>query len=280
MAAGTLYVCGTPIGNLEDVSLRVLRVLAEVELVAAEDTRHTRKLLSHYGIRTPLTSFHAHNRKRKADEILQRLRNGGAVALVSDAGMPGISDPGADLVTRALQEEIPVVPVPGPSAVLAALVVSGLRTDRFCFEGFLPRKGRRRALEALRGERRTTVLFESPQRLTATLGDILAVLGDRKLAVARELTKQYEEVFRGTVNEALAHFTAHPPRGEITLVVEGAGEKEPRPADRGNVAAEVAELQARGLTRAEALREAARRRGLSRRQLYQRLLGEEIEAEE
>jgi 16S rRNA (cytidine1402-2'-O)-methyltransferase len=271
---GTLYLCGTPIGNLEDVTLRVLRLLAEVDLVAAEDTRQTRKLLSHYGIRTPLTSFHAYNRKKKAEEILARLRRGASVALVSDAGTPGISDPGADLVALAVREGIRVVPVPGPSAVLAALVVSGFRTDRFVFEGFLPRKGRKRVLEALRDERRTVVLFESPRRLVATLEDILDVLGDREVAVARELTKQHEEIFRGTVTAARARFAAQPPRGEITLVLAGAAHKEfaTRNPDRETLAAEVAELQARGRTRPEALREVARRYGVRRRELYGLLL--------
>lgn len=275
MAAGTLYLCGTPIGNLEDVTLRVLRLLAEVDLVAAEDTRHTRKLLSHYGIRTPLTSFHAHNRKRKAEELLARLREGDSVALVSDAGMPGISDPGADLVALAVREGIPVVPVPGPSAVLAALVASGLRTDRFVFEGFLPRRGRKRALEALRAEQRTVVLFESPQRLTATLDDILEVLGDRRVAVARELTKHFEEVYRGTVSTARVHFETRPPKGEITLVLEGAAGGEAETADAADpetLAAEVAALQERGWSRPEALREVARRYGMRRRDVYRRLL--------
>ncbi|MBE0465621.1 MAG: 16S rRNA (cytidine(1402)-2'-O)-methyltransferase [Candidatus Desulforudis sp.] len=273
MGTGTLYLCGTPIGNLEDISLRVLRLLAEVDLVVAEDTRHTRKLLSHYGIRTSLTSFHAYSRGEKAGGILARLKQGASVALVSDAGTPGISDPGSELVAQAIREGITVVSVPGPSAVLAALVVSGLRTDRFVFEGFLPRKGRKRALEALQEERRTIVLFESPQRLASTLEDILSVLGDRKVAVARELTKQYEEVFRGTVREARNHFSNHPARGEITLVLEGAaGEAKPVPVDRETMTAEVAELQARGRSRAEALREVARRHGIGRRELYGILL--------
>lgn len=274
--AGTLYLCGTPIGNLEDVTLRALRVLGEVDLIAAEDTRHTRKLLGRYGIKTPLTSFHAHNRTRKAPELLERLRQGASVALVSDAGMPGVSDPGSELAAQAVREGFAVVPVPGPSAVLAALVVSGLRTDRFVFEGFLPRRGRRGALEALRGERRTVVLFEAPTRLLATLADILDVLGDRRVAVARELTKQFEEVFRGTVAEAREHFTARAPRGELTLVLEGAaGEPLPVAAEPAALAVEVAELQAAGSARADALREVARRYGMRRRELYGMLAGPE-----
>lgn len=268
-SGGTLYLCGTPIGNLEDVTLRVLRVLGEADLIAAEDTRHTRKLLGRYGIKTPLTSFHAHNRVRKTPELLERLRAGASVALVSDAGMPGISDPGAELVAEAARAGFNVVPVPGPSAVLTALVVSGLRTDRFVFEGFLPRRGRKRALEGLRGERRTVVLFEAPTRLQATLEDILEVLGNRMVVVARELTKQHEEVFRGTVIEARAHFTALPPRGEFTLVLEGgAGEPVSLAPEPAALAAQLAELQAAGSTRGNALREVARRHGMSRRQLY------------
>ncbi|MEW6541682.1 MAG: 16S rRNA (cytidine(1402)-2'-O)-methyltransferase [Bacillota bacterium] len=275
-SGGTLYLCGTPIGNLEDVTLRMLRVLGEADLIAAEDTRHTRKLLGRYGIKTPLTSFHAHNRVRKTPELLERLRAGASVALVSDAGMPGISDPGAELVAEAARAGFNVVPVPGPSAVLTALVVSGLRTDRFVFEGFLPRRGRKRALEGLRGERRTVVLFEAPTRLHATLEDILEVLGNRMVVVARELTKQHEEVFRGTVIEAREHFTAHPPRGEFTLVLEGgAGEPvslAPEPVslapEPAALAAQLAELHAAGSTRGNALREVARRHGMSRRQLY------------
>lgn len=270
MAPGKLYLCGTPIGNLEDVTLRVLRLLAEVDLIAAEDTRHTRKLLNHYEIRTPLTSFHAHSQEKKVGQLLDRLHQGASVALVSDAGMPGISDPGVDLVARAIQDDIQVVPLPGPSAVLAALVVSGLRTDRFVFEGFLPRRGRRRALEALRGERRTMVVFEAPMRLLATLNDILDVLGNRRITVARELTKHYEEVFRGTVQEAQLHFTTQPPRGEITLVLEGSTGEEAPAEIPGPVilAAEVNELQAGGRTRPDALREVARRYGMRRRELY------------
>lgn len=276
MSRGTLYLCGTPIGNLEDVTLRVLRVLGEVDLIAAEDTRHTRKLLGRYGIKTPLTSFHAHNREKKTPELLEHLRQGASVALVSDAGTPGISDPGSELVAQVVREGLTVVPVPGPSAVLAALVVSGLRTDRFVFEGFLPRKGRKGALEGLRGERRTMVLFEAPTRILATLDDILAVLGDRRVVVARELTKQYEEVFRGTVTEAREYFTVHPPRGEFTLVLEGGtGEPVSLLPEAADLAAEVEELQAAGSTRGDALREVARRHGVRRRELYGKLLAPE-----
>ncbi|MGQ9498579.1 MAG: 16S rRNA (cytidine(1402)-2'-O)-methyltransferase [Desulfotomaculales bacterium] len=270
---GTLYLCATPIGNLEDITLRALRVLREADLIAAEDTRHTRKLLAHYGIGTPLTSFHAHNAAKKTDELLALVRAGKTVAVVSDAGLPGISDPGGDLAARAAGEGLPVVAVPGACAAVTALVVSGLRTDRFVFEGFLPRRGRKKALARLAAEERTIILYEAPHRLLATLEDILAVLGDRRIAVARELTKQFEEVYRGSVAQSLEHFRTRPPRGEITLVVEGARPAKAKDApDEAGVAAEVQEIEARGTPRAAAMKEVARRRGLTKREVYQVLL--------
>ena len=224
---GTLYVVATPIGNLEDVTLRALRVLREASLIAAEDTRTTRKLLSRYDVHTPVTSFHDANAARKLPALLAALRDG-AVALVSDAGMPLVSDPGYQLVSAATAAGVPVVAVPGPSAVTTALVVSGLPADRFLFLGFLPRRvaERRAALQALAREQHTLVAFEAPHRLRQTLHDLLAALGDRRIAACRELTELHEEVFRGSVQEALAHFTE--PRGEFTLVVEGAHRRRPR----------------------------------------------------
>ncbi|WP_334111182.1 16S rRNA (cytidine(1402)-2'-O)-methyltransferase, partial [Thermodesulfitimonas autotrophica] len=230
---GKLYVCPTPIGNLEDITLRVLAVLARVNLIAAEDTRHTRKLLTHYGIKTPLLSYHSHNQKARGEELLARLARGEHIALVSDAGTPGISDPGALLVREAVARGIPVEALPGPSAVLTALVVSGLDSSRFVFEGFLPARRRRRALAELAGERRTIIFFEAPHRLLATLEDILAIIGDRPVAVARELTKVHEEVFRGKVSEALAYFRERPPQGEVTVVLAGR-EAPPEGAARKN----------------------------------------------
>jgi len=215
-----LYVVATPIGNLEDISLRALRLLREVKLIAAEDTRPTRFLLNAYDIKTPLTSYHEHSKKAKLDYLLDYLENED-LALVSEAGMPGLSDPGYKLVVAALGRGIPVVPVPGASAVITALVVSGLPTDQFIYVGFLPRrKGQRqRLLEAIRDERRTVVAFETPHRLGEALGDIEEVLGDRSICVCRELTKVHEEVFRGRVSEARRHFVE--PRGEFSLVIEG-----------------------------------------------------------
>lgn len=222
--SGTLYVVATPIGNLEDITQRALRVLREVEVIAAEDTRRTRILLGHYQIERPLTSLHEHNEAYKAPVLIRQLEQGARIALVSEAGTPTISDPGYRLIQLAIARGIPVVPIPGPSAVIAALTVSGLPTDRFVFEGFLPKKPgkRRRRLETLRDEERTIVFYESPRRLNKLLGEMLEAWGERRVAVARELTKIFEEVVRGSLVEVQAHFAQHSPLGEVTIVVEGA----------------------------------------------------------
>lgn len=222
---GTLFVVGTPIGNLEDITFRAVRVLREVDLIAAEDTRTSRVLLKQYDINTPTTSFHAFTGRGKVARLAERLEIGD-VAIISDAGMPGISDPGYPLVRAAIDAGHPVVPVPGPSAVLAALVSSGIPMHAFTFLGFLPRKsGQRRSLLAQHAAMdHALVAFESPHRLRAALADIAAELGDRPMAVARELTKKFEELIRGTVSSAQAHFQEHEPRGEITLVIAGAGQ--------------------------------------------------------
>jgi 16S rRNA (cytidine1402-2'-O)-methyltransferase len=221
---GRLYVVATPIGNLEDITLRALRVLREVELVATEDTRRTRILLEHYQLNKPLTSLYEHNESRKAPALIGRLQAGSSIALVSDAGTPLISDPGYRLVQLALAHGITVVPIPGPSALIAALVVAGLPTDRFIFEGFLPKKPgrRRRRLQALRDAPHTLIFYESPRRVHDVLGEMQALWGDRRVVVARELTKKFEEVLRGHITEVQALLGAHPPLGEVTLVVEGA----------------------------------------------------------
>ena len=215
-----LYVVGTPIGNLEDISLRALRLLREVKLIAAEDTRTTRRLLNAYDIKTPLTSYHEHSRKAKLDYLLDYVEQED-LALVAEAGMPGLSDPGYDLIVAAIGRGIPVIPVPGASAVVAALVVSGLPTDQFLYLGFLPRRQgqRQRLLGSLIDERRTMVAFETPQRLGVALSDIGEILGDRRVSVCRELTKVHEEVFRGRVSQAREYFAE--PRGEFSLVIEG-----------------------------------------------------------
>jgi len=266
---GTLYVVGTPIGNLEDISLRALRILREVALIAAEDTRKTGRLLSHYAIHTPLTSYFEHNKLNKLNTILEKLAQGDDVALVSEAGMPGLSDPGYELVHAALQANVPVVPVPGPSAVVTALVVSGLPTDSFIYLGFLPRKSteRRRALESVRQEHHTLVAYEAPHRLADCLADIEAVLGDRPISVARELTKLHEELFRGTISQARQHF-AGGVRGEITLVIGGASGQEST-WDQVRVRATLVELLAQGISRKQAAQQVAAESGWSRREIYQ-----------
>ncbi len=261
----TLYVVATPIGNLEDVSLRALRTLREVQLIAAEDTRRTKQLLVTYNIKTPVTSYHEHNKWTKLDYIIDCL-NSGDVALVSDAGMPGMSDPGYELIVAATHRGIPVVPIPGASVVITALVVSGLPVERFIYVGFLPHKtsGRRQLLQSLTGEQGTIVVLESPHRLRAALNDILRVLGDRKVAVCRELTKIHEEVFRGRVSQAIEHFTE--PRGEFTLVIEGKGEDKPQLIE--DIEGQLHSLHRAGATAKEAIAKVSGETGLSRRELY------------
>lgn len=270
--AGTLYVVATPIGNLEDLSHRARRVLAEVEVIACEDTRHTRHLLAHYGITTPLVSYHEHNEVPRAGELLERLRRGEDVALVSDAGTPAVSDPGYTLIREAAAAGVPVVPVPGPSALMAALAVSGLPPDRFVFVGFLPRKSgeRRRALEEVAGVPWTLVMFEAPHRIIAVLDDLREIFGDRRIALARELTKKFEEVFRGTVSEALNHLRVHAPRGEFTIVVEGAAKE--RKEGKANAPARMRALLAGGTAPTEAVADLVRTTGLSRREAYRLML--------
>lgn len=274
MSPGTLYLVATPIGNLEDLTYRARRILAEVDLIACEDTRHTRHLLTHYGITTPTVSFHEHNEAARTSELLQRLQRGEDVALVSDAGTPAVSDPGYPLVREAAAAGISVVSVPGPSAVMAALTVSGLPPDRFVFLGFLPRRlgERRRALEAAAALPWTLVFFEAPHRITAVLEDIEAVLGDRRVALARELTKKFEEVFRGTVAGALGHLRAHAPRGEFTIVVEGTGETGKQKEGEADAGERMRALLDAGLPPAEAVQDVMRTAGLTRRQAYDLML--------
>jgi len=261
-----LYVVATPIGNLEDISLRALRILREVALIAAEDTRKTRRLLARHGISTPTTSYFEHNKLTKLNYIMGCLQQAD-VALVSDAGMPGVADPGYELINAACQREIKVVPVPGPSAIITALAVSGLPGDRFTYLGFLPRKTRARqqALEALAREPGTLVILEAPHRLRETLADSLLILGDRELAVCRELTKVHEEIFRGTISQALNHFTG--PRGEFTLVIAGMKAKQ-KPAGTAEVGQRLREMYRSCMTAREAVALLAEETGLSRKELY------------
>jgi len=223
---GSLYLVSTPIGNLEDITLRALRILKEADLIAAEDTRRTGLLLKHFGIPNRMESYHDHNKVRKTPMLLNRLRQGDSIAVVSDAGTPGISDPAYYLVRRAADVSVPVVPIPGATAAVAGLTVSGLPTDRFVFEGFLPvKKGRKSRLEDLAGETRTIVLYEAPHRLLRTLSDLLEVLGDRTMAVCRELTKKFEETLRGPISEIVRVFSERKPKGEFILIIKGCTKK-------------------------------------------------------
>jgi len=261
---GTLYLVATPIGNLEDITRRALHILSQVSLIAAEDTRRTRKLLSAYDIHTPLTSYHEHNKLEKLGYILEQLQRGD-VALVSEAGMPGVSDPGYELVVAAAERGISVVPLPGPSSIVAALAVSGLPTDKFLYLGFLPRKPgqRQRLLRSVAQEPYTLIAFEAPHRLQAALGDIIEVLGDRRLAVCRELPKLHEEVFRGTTSQAVKHFPQ--PRGEFTLVIEGYHGK---PELDPEVEEEMRWLKGQGVGARAAVSHLSERTGIPKRQLY------------
>lgn len=266
---GTLYLVATPIGNLEDLSPRAMRTLGEVDLIAAEDTRHTRKLLSHFEISTPLTSYFEHNKLSKLDDVLAALRRGD-VALVSNGGVPVISDPGYELLCAALAAGYEVRMVPGPSALVAGLAISGLPTDAFVFLGFLPRKSseRRRLLAENASDRRTLVAFESPHRLSVALADIEAELGERPLAVARELTKLHEQIFRGVVSDVREYFSHAPARGEVTLVIGGRSDSEQDKWAAGRVRAALQAAQQAGKSRANASKDIARQSGWPRREVY------------
>ncbi len=277
---GVLYVVATPIGNLEDLTLRALRTLGEVTLIAAEDTRTTAKLLARYEIRTPMVSFFEHNEVVRQDEILRAV-GAGDVALVSEAGMPTISDPGYRLVQAAIERGVNVVPVPGPSAVLAALVVSGLPTDRFLFLGFLPRRqaARKRQLASVRDQPYTMVCFEAPHRLLAALRDMQETLGDRQMAVACELTKLYEHVWRGSASGALEHFSQTEPRGEFTLVLAGApGEDEPA-WEEALVRKALSDMTRNGLSWRDAVAQVAEMARWSRRTVYRLAIKERTQQE-
>lgn len=267
---GTLSIVATPLGNLEDITARALRVLRACDLIAAEDTRVTRKLLAHFDIHTPLTAYHAHTSEGRQESLLAQIVGGKWVALVSDAGTPGISDPGAELIAAAVAAGVRVEPIPGPSAVIAALAASGLPTARFVFEGFLPRtRGDRweRVAEIAR-EPRTVVLYEAPTRLAETLTELAKATGDaRRVAVAREVTKKFEEFRRGTLAEVAAHFRAAPPRGECTLVLEGAPAASASEPD-ADPEALLRDALARGQSPRDAAREVARVTGLPRNEMY------------
>jgi 16S rRNA (cytidine1402-2'-O)-methyltransferase len=269
---GILYLVGTPIGNLEDMTFRAIATLKQVDLIAAEDTRHTGKLLHHFGIATPQISYHEHNAHRRVPELVEKLLQGMAIALVTDAGMPAISDPGVELVQGCIAAGIRVVPIPVVTAGIAALTASGLATERFGFDGFLPidKKERRDRLEVLQQESRTIILYEAPHRLLRTLNDLAEFLGnERQVAIARELTKIHEEFWRGDLAAAIAHFTDHAPKGEFTLVLEGAVPRERAAWDDADILKELQSLVDTGISRSEASRQIAEIAQISRRQVYQ-----------
>jgi 16S rRNA (cytidine1402-2'-O)-methyltransferase len=274
--AGTLYLVGTPIGNLGDVSDRARRTLAAVALVAAEDTRRTGRLLRELGVSAPMMSFFEGNEERRVPQVLERLVEGDDVALVSDAGMPGLSDPGFRLVAACIEAGVPVDVVPGPSAAVAALVISGLPTDRFVFEGFLPRTGRarRQRLAELAAEPRTIVVFESPRRVAGTLEELAAALGDRPAAVVRELTKLHQEVLRGSLSEILEQVGGRELRGEVVVVVHGAPEASSEPGTLADAVGMAAGLARGGMRKREAARHAATAFGVRSSDIYARLVGD------
>lgn len=271
--AGTLYLVATPIGNLEDITLRALRVLKEVSLIACEDTRHTRVLLEHYGIKTKLTSYHEHNERERAEELGLLLREGQSIALVSDAGTPAISDPGFRLARLAAERGARVVPVPGATALVAALVASGLPTDEFFFGGFLPARStaRRARLMEVRAISSTLLFYEAPHRVAESLRDAREILGEREAVVARELTKMHEEFVRGRLTELAEHFTKDAARGEMVIVIDRNVLDDDKESSEMDVAARVAELESEGLDGRAALKRVAREMGLSRSEAYRRL---------
>jgi 16S rRNA (cytidine1402-2'-O)-methyltransferase len=278
---GVLYVVSTPIGNLEDITLRALRVLREVDLIAAEDTRRTRQLLTHYGIRKPLISYHDFNRRMREKTLLQELREGKSIALVTDAGTPGISDPGEELVLGAVQESIPLVPIPGPAALISALSVSGLPTESFLFYGFLPSRAaaRKKWLASLKDRPETLVFYESPRRVGSLLQDAAQILGDRRVVVAREMTKVYEEVYRGSVSEVLERLDEEEVKGEVTIILEGCP-LPPKAEASSIVEALKYYSRDRGLSMRESVHRVAEDLKVSRRQVYQESLKVKKEFEE
>ncbi|MDI6816219.1 MAG: 16S rRNA (cytidine(1402)-2'-O)-methyltransferase [Actinomycetota bacterium] len=268
---GKLYICATPIGNLEDITLRALRILKEADYIAAEDTRHTRKLLSYYDIHTRLTSYHEHNEAAKAGELIALMESGAKVALVSDAGMPGISDPGHKLIKRCIDRGIAVEAVPGASALITALVISGLPTDSFVFQGFMPRKQGERVklLAELTGQERTVILFESPRRLKTTLQEIAEVDADRDVVIARELTKKFEQVLRGTAGEMLELLDATDIRGEVVLLIAPPKEKRPRIWAADDLRSAVVKLMDEGTPKKQAILEVTKDLGVGKRLVYE-----------
>ncbi len=277
--AGKLYLCATPIGNLEDITLRVLRILQEVDLIAAEDTRNSLRLLNHFEIKTPLTSYHEYNRIEKARTLIGKLQEGKNIALITDAGTPGISDPGEDLVRMCCEAGIEVTSLPGACACITALTISGLETRRFAFEAFLPaeKKERQAVFGELKNETRTILLYEAPHRLVKTLKELLEELGDRKIAVCRELTKVHETALRTTIAEALAYYETHEPKGECVLVIQGKSRSEICQEQQAawrelTVWEHMDRYLSQGIDRKEAMKLVAKDRGVGKREIYQALL--------
>ena len=276
---GTLYLCATPIGNLEDMTLRVLRILKEVDLIAAEDTRNSIKLLNHFEIKTPMTSYHEFNKIDKAYELVNLLKEGKNIALITDAGMPGISDPGEELVRICYEEGVPVTACPGASAVVIALTLSGLKTRRFAFEAFLPKdkKERKRVLDELKNETRTIIIYEAPHHLLKTLKELYDTLGCRKLSVVKELTKLHENVNRTTIEEAISYYTENEPKGEYVLVIEGKSKEECENEIREKYENLTIEEHVKmyvdtGMDKKEAMKVVAKERGLTKRDVYNALV--------
>lgn len=279
---GKLYLCATPIGNLEDITMRVLRVLQEVDLIAAEDTRNSIRLLNHFDIHTPLTSYHEYNKIEKAYVLIEEMKKGKDIALITDAGTPGISDPGEDLVRLCYENGVEVTSLPGACACVTALTLSGLSTRRFCFEAFLPsdKKEKQEVLEELKDETRTIVIYEAPHRLVRTLKELLETLGDRRMTVLRELTKKHETAWQTTIEDAITRYEQEDPKGECVLVIEGRSQKEIE--DEAKAAFEEISIEEhmkryedQGIARKEAMKLVAKDRGVTKRDIYQYLLGKE-----
>ena len=278
---GTLYLCATPIGNLKDITERVISTLKEVDLIAAEDTRNSIKLLNHFGIKTPMTSYHEYNRYDKAAVLIEKLKEGKDIALITDAGTPGISDPGEVFVSMCREAGIRVTSLPGACALITALTMSGLKTGRFCFEAFLPldKKERKEILEELRSETRTIIIYEAPHHLRKTLKELSDVLGNRNMAICRELTKQFEEVLHFTVSEAVEYYDVNEPRGEYVLCIEGRDREEVRQEEQLSwqeltIEEHMKLYEDRGMDRKECMKKVAKDRGISKREVYDALLAE------
>ena len=276
---GKLYLCATPIGNLEDITMRVLRILKEADIIAAEDTRNSIRLLNHFDIRTPMTSYHEYNKIDKAYTLIEEMKKGKNVALITDEGTPAISDPGEDLVRLCYENGIEVTSLPGACACVTALTLSGLPTRRFCFEAFLPsdKKEKQAILEELKNETRTIVLYEAPHRLLRTLGELLEVLGDRRVTICRELTKKHETAFGTTLSAAIAHYTKEEPKGECVLVLEGRSRRQMKEEEQAawneiSIQEHMQQYLDSGLDKKEAMKRVAKDRGVGKRDIYQALL--------